>query len=73
MTNTRQKVLYALTYCLNILIIVPTLLSIIYNNYIAYNFNLPNLNFWFFFLIIIVFNIITGKITIGKITFKEDN
>lgn len=73
MTYTKQQILEALNYCLHILLIIPGLLSIIYNNYIAYNFNLPNLSFWFFFLSTIVFNKIIGRIQIGKITFKKEN
>ncbi len=74
MMNIRQQTLEALNYCLHILLIIPGLLSIIYNNYIAYNFNLPNLSFWFFFLTTIVFNKIINRIkTSNKITFKEDN
>lgn len=69
MNKTVKKVIEtffsALGFCLVYFLGIPVLLSIIYNNYIAYNFNLPTFNYWFFFLIMLTYSLITGKIKIN--------
>lgn len=76
MNETVKKVIgklsFAFGYCLVDFLLVPILLSIIYNNYIAYNFNLPTFNYWFFFLIMLTYSLFTGKLMRLLKYFKED-